>query len=284
MAAIDTLQQKVFKKGSRTYYYSSLFFPKKIKKDVFSLYAFVRIADDFVDAIPSKVEAFESFQNKYLSNTSSDKIIQAVYKLEGRGVIQRAEMESFFKAMAADIPDRIIYKTYADLQTYMYGSAEVIGIFMSRIMGLSPAALSYARKLGEAMQYINFLRDIAEDITFGRQYIPQEILDEHGLPEVFDLEFPRDRNAFVHMMRVEITRYRAIQKEARKGFTYIPYRYLIPIKTASDMYAWTAQQIYKNPMIVFEKKVKPSKQRLIFTLLKNSLVLTFRYGGLFRKV
>ena len=48
----------IFKKGSRTYFYSSLFFPNGVRGDVFRLYAFVRRADDFVDSIPQQKEKF----------------------------------------------------------------------------------------------------------------------------------------------------------------------------------------------------------------------------------
>jgi phytoene synthase len=47
--------------------------------------------------------------------------------------------------------------------------------------------------------------------------------------------------------------------------------YKIPIKTAADMYNWTAQKIYKDPTIVFYKKLKPSAGRVILQIIKNSL-------------
>jgi phytoene synthase len=57
--------------------------------------------------------------------------------------------------------------------------------------------------------------------------------------------------------------------EAEKDFKYIPRRYLIPIKTASDMYKWTAAKIRENPFIIFKEKVKPSKLRIIMDIIKN---------------
>jgi phytoene synthase len=48
----------IFKQGSRTYFYSSLFFPSYLKKDVFSLYGFVRKADNLVDSIPQDIKGF----------------------------------------------------------------------------------------------------------------------------------------------------------------------------------------------------------------------------------
>jgi phytoene synthase len=56
---------RIFKKGSKTYFYNSLFFPNNVKDDVFILYSFVRKADDFVDAVPQQVEEFHQFRDQY---------------------------------------------------------------------------------------------------------------------------------------------------------------------------------------------------------------------------
>jgi len=53
----------IFKEGSKTYFYSSVFFPTYTKKDVFSLYGFVRKADNFVDSIPQNINGFYEFKN-----------------------------------------------------------------------------------------------------------------------------------------------------------------------------------------------------------------------------
>jgi len=74
---------------------------------------------------------------------------------------------------------------------------------------------------------------------------------------------------FNEFLRNHLDRYRIWQREAEDGFRYIPRRYLIPIKTASDMYNWTARTIEKNPMVVFQRKVKPSKSRIWWTVLAN---------------
>jgi phytoene synthase len=55
----------IFRRGSRTYFYSSLFFPEPLRSDVFALYAFVRKADDFVDALPGMPVEFHSFCASY---------------------------------------------------------------------------------------------------------------------------------------------------------------------------------------------------------------------------
>ncbi|WP_276308956.1 phytoene/squalene synthase family protein [Sphaerochaeta halotolerans] len=114
--------------------------------------------------------------------------------------------------------------------------------------------------LGRAMQYINFIRDIAEDNGLGRRYLP--LLDT-PLEALSEKEAKKNPEAFSAFIRREIERYQGWQKEAAKGYSYIPRRYRIPIMTATDMYCWTASQIAKDPFIVFESQVKPPKFRIL---------------------
>ena len=70
----------------------------------------------------------------------------------------------------------------------MVGSAEVVGLMMCQIIGYPPhdqeKTFYHARKLGEAMQYTNFLRDIKEDrVERQRIYIPQDRLTPFGLDQ-----------------------------------------------------------------------------------------------------
>ena len=51
--------REIFRRGSTTFFNSSLFFPPDIRRDVTALYAFVRVADDYVDAVPQQREEFE---------------------------------------------------------------------------------------------------------------------------------------------------------------------------------------------------------------------------------
>lgn len=60
------------------------------------------------------------------------------------------------------------YANYAELERYMYGSAAIVGLMMVGVIGTNglswEAVESPAKKLGEAMQLTNFLRDIREDL------------------------------------------------------------------------------------------------------------------------
>lgn len=265
----EDLHYRIFKKGSKTYFHSSLFFPREVRKDVFILYAFVRTADDLVDCVPPLRGEFERFTARYgraaAGEVVGDPIIDPFADLMNRKKIPTDWVEAFLRSMAMDL-EKSSYDTYEEVWEYVYGSAEVIGLCMSRILDLPEKALPCACLLGRSMQYINFIRDIAEDNELGRRYLP---LDGSPLSDLRPPCDERQTSAFQTFIRSQAGIYRGFQKEAERGYHLIPKRYLIPIKTASDMYNWTAEAIMKDPLIVFRRKVKPSRLRIVWTLFKN---------------
>jgi len=272
---IDDRLYSVFKQGSKTYFYSSIFFPKEVKKDVFALYAFVRTADDYVDAIPQQSQEFYQFRKDFLEarqgNPSGNIIIDSFVELEKRKGFEKSWADSFLASMEMDLTGKD-YCTIEDVEEYMYGSAEVIGLFMAKTLGLPPASYPSARMLGKAMQYANFIRDIDEDWGMKRTYFPSLDFREFGISSLSQDEALGSPEQFSAFMRKQISRFTAWQAHAEKGFSFIPYRYRIPIKTASEMYKWTAKQIERDPFIVYKKKVKPGVARILFSAGKSAVL------------
>lgn len=269
MNATMQIQEETFKRGSRTYFNSSIFFPLTIRRDVTALYAFVRVADDLVDTLPQQTAEFERFRRRYCralrGEWSGDLIVDGFVELAGRKHFAPEWTESFLHSMELDLLQPR-FKTSVETLGYIYGSAEVIGLMMARILDLPEESFHHACMLGRAMQYINFIRDLSEDERLGRSYLPYENTalgflgrdEAHASPE-----------AFCAFLRREIDRYFLWQREGEAGFRFIPRRYLVAIKTASDMYKWTAGEIYRDPFVVFERKVKPRKPRILLRALLN---------------
>ncbi len=281
--------QEVFKNSSTTYYYSSLFFQKKIFQQVRDLYAFVRIADNFVDQIPQDRKNLTlfinntraCFQGKKMIANDHNLYIQRFVKLAKVKNFDLAWVEAFFHSMSSDLqkPKQwLIYQNEAELAKYVHGSAETIGLMMAKILELNEQAFVYARALGAAMQHINFIRDLKEDCELQRQYLPVSDLQKFQLKNFCSLNLgdETERKKIIALIRFEIKLYQAKQKFAERGYAYIPYLSLVPIKTTADLYQWTARRIAKQPLKVFEQKIKPSKLIVFLTLLKN-VFLCLRY-------
>lgn len=269
-------ERNIFRQGSSTHYFSARFFPKKIRRDIFRLYSFVRVAGDYVDKEPRQTHKLAEIEKSYHQALKADhfdptthewddtdtKIVKNMMRLVQRYKFDPAWVDAFLTAIKQDIKP-VAARKLDDSLKYVYGSAEVIGLMMARIMRLPEESYEAAKLQGRAMQWINFLRDLKADSQSGRQYFPQSDLDEVGLPELSEEAARANPKAFDKLVKLQLKRYRQWQAEAAKGFSYIPRRLLVALQTAVDMYNWTADQIEKDPMIVWRKKVKPRKVRVV---------------------
>lgn len=269
MIETGTLHYETFRNGSTTYFNSSRFFPPAIRERVYILYGFVRVADNFVDSVPQDPDGFARFELAYrhaLAGTpANDPIIDPYVELCRTAHFDPTWTDAFLDSMRMDL-HKNVHATLPESLEYIYGSAEVIGLFMARILELSEEAMHAARMLGRAMQFINFIRDIAEDNTLGRIYLP---ISETELEDLSEETARRHPDQFVDFIRAQLQRYMEWQEEAEAGYHHIPRRYRIPIKTAGDMYKWTGQRIAADPFVVFERKVKPHRARIVSTGILN---------------
>ena len=280
-----TVYNQIFKKDSKTYYYSSIFFPPEIQTKISRLYSFVRVADDYVDSIPQNKNGFLEFRSNYsglvedsdykpqfnFSNNSDFEIIKSFVSLIYEESFDLKWVESFLDSMQMDTEKAFIYQTMEQTKKYIYGSASVIGLFIAKILNLESESYKGAKLLGDAFQYINFIRDIAEDVSLSRCYFPQTELEKFELLDLSESECRAKPENFKRFIEAQVYTYSKWQLKAEDYFKYIPKKYRIAIATASDMYAWTGLEISRNPFLVFEKKVKPRKRRIFLTALKNLL-------------
>ncbi|MFN2310619.1 MAG: phytoene/squalene synthase family protein [Spirochaetia bacterium] len=268
---VQAIQYDAFRNGSKTYFNSSKFFPAAVREDVFALYAFVRVADNYVDSFPQQVEALDKMQHhfhaSFAGTTANDVVVDSFAELCRRVEILPEWVDAFFYSMRLDL-NKAAYNTIDETLEYIYGSAEVIGLCMARILGLNQDAEYAARMLGRAMQYINFIRDIDEDNQLGRRYLP---LQNCELDSLQADEVRSKPDAFVAFVRRELERYRSWMNEAEQGYAMIPFRTRTAVKTAGDMYDWTARTIEKNPFVVYERKVKPKRSRIVLRGIGNLL-------------
>lgn len=163
-------------------------FDKETREAIYSIYGFVRIADEIVDTL-------HNFDKKYLLN----KLEQDYYDSFKQGISLNPVLNSFQHTVKKyGIPDEHInsfltsmkydlvkdhYITKPEMADYVYGSADVVGLMCLRIFCREDNALYQqleipAMKLGSAFQKVNFLRDLKVDIEeLGRRYFPELIKD-----------------------------------------------------------------------------------------------------------
>ena len=233
-----------------TYYWGALLLPRSQRRDVHTVYALCRLADDIVDE-PDRVDditvahdgtpaerlaAFRaSFFDALATGTSPLPVMAAIVESIRRRGTDPECFERFFSAMEADLT-RDSWETWPELRdVYMEGSAAVIGEMMLPVLETrSPGAREPARSLGNAFQLTNFLRDVAEDLDRGRVYLPQEDLRRHGA----DPALRRVTPAWRAMMAEQVARNRELYEHGRTGLPLMP--------EASRRCVWTALELYSR--------------------------------------
>jgi len=189
-----------------------------------------------------------------------------------------AYSEAFLKAMQQDL-QKTRYATYEELQAYMYGSAAVVGLMMTHVIGFSdPRAIEYAEKLGYAMQLTNFLRDIREDLDQrGRIYLPEDELERFGIREASLASGLVDEN-WKRFMRFQIERADRLYEEANQGIRFLRPRGRLAVRVGSDLYRMILRKIEGQDYDIFKTRARTSGweklSRVVTTSLWNSHLLS----------
>lgn len=270
------VEKKIIKRGSPLSYSSIRLFPKGTRDDLAKLYSFIRVVDECVDASPPDVETFKYIVRRWQSikkskdfgrfkavdNSIPERVLGNICYVVHRFECDPAWVDAFLKSMAMDLRGKS-YTTIRDTMDYMDGSSEVIGLLAAKTMRLPNASLHFAKLQGRALQFIHLIRDINEDALKGRRYFPSSEIKKFGLEKLDEANALKKPEEYKKFIRFQIKRYRVWQTEADKGLEFIPRRLRVALRTTIDMYAWTAKRIDKDPFIVFDKKVKPKKSKVI---------------------
>ncbi|MCL4868524.1 MAG: squalene/phytoene synthase family protein [Anaerolineae bacterium] len=245
---------------SRSFHLSSGLLPDGQRQAARALYAFCRISDDLVDNPQGnpqealtrwRVQAFNSHPS------SRDPIVLAWHDARRRFHIPEHYAHQLLDGVARDL-DNSRYNSFADLTTYCYGVASTVGLMSMHIIGFSgPQAVPYAIKLGVALQMTNILRDVAEDFSNGRVYLPQDELAAFGLTEG-DLRRGVVTDSWRAFMQFQIERTRQLYDEAWPGIGMLNASGRMAIAAAAELYRGILSDIEKHDYDVFSRRAHVS--------------------------
>mgnify|MGYP005627158321 CR=1 FL=1 len=160
---------------------------------IYAIYGFVRLADEVVDTFYGhdqqrmleniKQDVFEAIKE----GVSTNPLIHSFQLFVNRYGIPQELINSFLQSMEMDLHKNNYNAD--EYQTYIYGSAEVVGlmclmVFCSGNVERYMELKAPAQKLGRALQKINFLRDLKDDYQIrGRVYFPNVNFDSFTVDE-----------------------------------------------------------------------------------------------------
>lgn len=173
----------VTKQYSTSFSLAVLMLKPSIRDAVYSVYGFVRFADEIVDSFHNydKEYLINDFENEYYkaykNNISLNPILNSFQQTVKKYNISDDLIMAFLKSMKMDLVKQT-YDSKKEYEDYIYGSADVVGLMCLKIF-VNGDDQKYeqlkdsAMRLGSAFQKVNFLRDLKDDTELlNRNYFP----------------------------------------------------------------------------------------------------------------
>ena len=187
---------RIAKAARSNFYYAFFLLPKPKRDGLAALYAFMRLVDDVADEgddLNAKQRGLAKWRAALDDAVTSPTQSDSSWPLGAAGVLpalvdtmRRYEMPSRYlhdliSGAEMDLTVQT-YPTFDRLREYCYRVAGTVGLTCTHVFGFrDPRALDLAEKLGLAFQLTNIIRDVRDDHTLGRVYLPEEDLDRYGV-------------------------------------------------------------------------------------------------------
>lgn len=266
----DDCSKLITKKYSTSFSLAILFLNKRLRKHIYSIYGFVRLADEIVDSFHdyNKKELLQSFrtstnealQNKISLNPVFNSFQSTVYRYK----IRTEWIDLFIKSMEMDL-----YKTWftkEEYKKYILGSAEAVGLMCLHVFTegnekLFESLKPYAMKLGAVFQKINFLRDIkADNEQLGRIYFPGVDLKNfsHCTKKEIEQEIQQDFAEALKGIKL-------LPRSSRKGVYLAYYYYIMLFKKIKRL----------HPQKLLNERVRIPNFQKILLMFQSNIRLQF---------
>ncbi|WP_226702193.1 15-cis-phytoene synthase CrtB [Microbulbifer elongatus] len=242
--------------GSKSFATAAKLFDPATRRSAMMLYAWCRHCDDVIDDQQLGFPSQKTHEAHETGSESSESRLNALRELTRRAYAGEPMQSPAFAAfqevaLRHGIPERYPlahldgfamdvaqrrYVTFDDTVDYCYHVAGVVGIMMAWIMGAKDEeTLDRACDLGLAFQLTNIARDVIEDAQIGRCYLPEQWLEEAGIPRQ-EMSAPQYREALAGLARKLVDLAEPYYESAQVGLTALPPRCAWAIATARGVY------------------------------------------------
>ena len=284
------------KAASSNFYYAFITLPPEKRNAVYAGYSFCRLADDSVDDGEygeygeRTGEALDSLQTHlaaaYAGNFSTNgdtlKITEAsteLWRALGDTLhkypIDQQHLLDVVEGCRMDL-EGTTYETWDQLVEYCKRVASATGLALIEVFGYEDErAVEYAIDLGIALQLTNILRDITEDLSIGRVYLPSEELAEYGVT-VDDLRNKNVTPEYLRFMKFQVARARKYLESGVRLFPLLDKQSRQCPETMTQVYEMLLDRIEKNNYDTLNHRASLSK----FQKFKLLAVIWLRSRGL----
>jgi phytoene synthase len=267
----------IAKKRARNFYYSFVLLPPEKKNAMCAMYAFMRYCDDLSDEPGASRSAIERWRDSLTAalagHPDTNPVWPAFLDSVERYAIPHEYFYEMIEGVASDLETRTI-ATFDELYRYCYRVASVVGLTTIHIFGFtSPEALPLAEKCGIAFQLTNILRDVREDASLGRVYLPAEDLVRFGV-SVDDLKNARRTEQFGRLMEFETERARRYYRESAPLLDLIQAKSRPSLWALIAIYSRLLDHLAESQYDVLVRRISLSSMEKTWIVLRAALGLT----------
>ena len=280
--ALDTAMRychEITRARAGNFYHGLKLTPEPKRSAMYAVYAFMRHADDLADApaaagpaeipdLKSEIQAIERFRaamQRTVDASADDELAPGPLWPALKHVVETyridpAHLHAVLDGQRCDILQHR-YETFAELYTYCYRVASVVGLVCVSVWGYEggAATLKLAEQRGIALQLTNILRDVAEDAARGRVYLPQDELARFNVdPGVFTRQRAPDA-AFDRFMRFQIERARRYYRASAALERHIEPDCRATSWAMMEIYRRLLERIARRPRDVLRRRVSLGK-------------------------
>ncbi len=245
---------------SKSFYFSTMFLPAEKRRAIRAFYAFCRTTDDMVDiAVNRSPETLEAWRQAARRGPAcqTDPVLLAWATTRDKYQVPQQFIEELIDGCEMDLTVTR-YQTWAALRQYCYCVASTVGLVSTHIIGVNKEeqrglAEQKAIDLGIALQLTNILRDVGEDLSRGRIYLPQEDLARFNYSDD-DLRLRVVDPRFKALIRFEMDRADALYDSSIPGTAYLKRDGRLAVAAAAMLYRGILGKIHLNDFDVFNRR------------------------------
>ncbi len=170
-----------------SFYAAMRILPRDQREAMFQIYSFCRQVDDIADSHGPRDERLAALQqwrddiDALYQGHPPARLADYLASVETFG-LKREDFLAIIDGMEMDVPQDIRAPDMATLDLYCDRVASAVGRLSVRVFGMPEEdGVLLAHHLGRALQLTNILRDIDEDASLGRLYLPREALLHAGI-------------------------------------------------------------------------------------------------------
>ena len=273
---------------AKTFYFASVFLPRKVKKDIENLYIFCRYLDDLGDDLNlSKVESFKKLRiikNQIKKKKSTFPAVRNFINIMIKHKINKSIPIELIKGIEYDLRGRVDVKTSEQLIKYCYQVAGTVGFMFCKIINLSDQKMILGGiQLGIAMQLTNISRDVAEDLKMDRIYIPKSMRSfrENDKEKILSNKSIKIRisNDLLVLLKLADLFY----ENAWSSVYILKKKYGIPISIAAELYRRIGKKIVFKKGNIWRERIYVNFFEKVFFSFKAIYKLYFSKNVSFKK-